>query len=81
MLKAGAFWTSWVYCTLAQQLYWVFVPWCWQQGSARMAFVRRNQDLSLHWAETVLNCSKAEAPHDRQLSLFTMLMAPLQKHI
>lgn len=33
------------------------------------AFVRRNQDMSLHWAETAPNCSKTEAPHDRQLSV------------
>lgn len=53
---------------------------CWQQGAARVAFVRRNQDLSLHCAERVPNCSKTEAPHDTQLSLLTVLVAPLQKH-
>lgn len=56
-------------------------PWCWQQGAARVAFVRGNQDLSLHWAETVPNGSKTEVPQDTQLSLLAMLVAPLQKHI
>lgn len=81
MLELGAFWTTWIYCTLAQQLYWVSVPWYWQQRAVRVAFVRRNQDLSLHWAEAVPNGSKTEVPQDTQLSLLAMLVAPLQKYI